>query len=272
MKITKSQLREIIREEISKLNKQPKMSTRLRELINKGWVLNEEGDTVVNPKTGRKIKVSSALSYEKDHPAYKAAVAASGKEAGKSRKTISFKTAPSREELGKLSPEQIDDLMIKVEDYTENFIGLKQEESKLLDQIEDAVRLGGGISALKDDISSWAGKGTMPSFTKKEQSRYKAEQQKFKAEREKQLGYSFDRYDTDENWDFMMDFNIKWSQENPKLQTIENPDKIADIRAKHSAVSKNIEDGRDAYDNAMEIEREIAAGQRNLKWGRDWND
>lgn len=271
MKITKSQLREIIREEISKLNKQPKMSTRLRELINKGWVLNEEGDTVLNPKTGRKIKVSSALSYEKDHPAYKAAVAASGKEAGKSRKTISFKTAPSREELGKLSPEQIDKLLIKVEDYTENFIGLKQERSNLRDQIDDSVRMGGGISALNGDISSWAGKGRMPSFTKKEQSRYKAEQQKFKAEREKELGYSFDRYD-DENEDFIMDFNIKWSQENPKLQTIENPDKIADIRAKHIVVNKNIKDGHDAYDNAMEIEREIRAGQRNLARGRDWND
>ncbi len=72
MRLTKSQLREIIREEISKL-KQPKMSTRLKELINKGWKLNEVEGTIENPKTGRKIKITTALSYPKDHPAYKAA-------------------------------------------------------------------------------------------------------------------------------------------------------------------------------------------------------
>lgn len=49
------------------------MSTRLKELINKGWVLSEDNETVVNPKTGRKIKVKTALSYPQDHPAYKAA-------------------------------------------------------------------------------------------------------------------------------------------------------------------------------------------------------
>jgi hypothetical protein len=103
MKITKSELREIIREEISKLNKQPKMSTRLRELINKGWVLSEEGDTVVNPETGRKIKVSSALSYKKDHPAYKAAVAASGKEARKSGKTASKGYDNFEKEMGEIT-------------------------------------------------------------------------------------------------------------------------------------------------------------------------
>jgi hypothetical protein len=78
MKLTKSQLREMIREEISKFNK-PKMSTRLKELINKGWVLSEEEGTVKNPLTGRTIKIKTALSYKKDHPAYKAAVQAKGK-------------------------------------------------------------------------------------------------------------------------------------------------------------------------------------------------
>jgi hypothetical protein len=73
MKLTKTQLREIIKEEISKLNKQPKMSTRLKELINKGWVLNEVDGYVKNPVTGREIKVTTALSYPEDHPAYKAA-------------------------------------------------------------------------------------------------------------------------------------------------------------------------------------------------------
>jgi len=78
MKLTKTQLREIIREEISKLNKQPKMSTRLKELINNGWVLSEEDGTVKNPVTGREIKIKSALGYDKTHPAYKAAIKAKG--------------------------------------------------------------------------------------------------------------------------------------------------------------------------------------------------
>jgi len=70
-----SQLRQIIREEIQKL-RQPKMPIRLKELINKGWILSEDNQTITNPKTGREIKVSSALSYPHDHPAYQAAQAA----------------------------------------------------------------------------------------------------------------------------------------------------------------------------------------------------
>jgi hypothetical protein len=75
MKITKSQLREIIREEIQKV-KQPKMSTRLKELIESGWVLSEDeyGDKrIKNPQTGREIKIKTALSYDRSHPAYQAA-------------------------------------------------------------------------------------------------------------------------------------------------------------------------------------------------------
>jgi hypothetical protein len=71
MKLTKSQLKAIIREEIQKL-KQPKMSTRLKELIESGWVLSEDEETVKNPVTGRTIKVKTALSYPTRHPAYKA--------------------------------------------------------------------------------------------------------------------------------------------------------------------------------------------------------
>ena len=39
--------------------------------------INEAGGTVKNPKTGKDIKISTALSYGKSHPAYKAAAAAS---------------------------------------------------------------------------------------------------------------------------------------------------------------------------------------------------
>jgi hypothetical protein len=39
--------------------------------------VNEAGGTVRNPKTGKDVKISTALSYGKSHPAYKAAAAAS---------------------------------------------------------------------------------------------------------------------------------------------------------------------------------------------------
>jgi len=72
-----SQLRQIIREEVQKLI-QPKIPIRLKELINKGWILSEDNQTITNPKTGRVIKVSSALSYSHDHPAYQAAIKSQG--------------------------------------------------------------------------------------------------------------------------------------------------------------------------------------------------
>lgn len=75
MKLTKTQLKEIIREEIQKLSSNK--SLRLKS-INENWILSEDGETVVNPGTGRKIKVSSALSYAKDHPAYKLAAKSKG--------------------------------------------------------------------------------------------------------------------------------------------------------------------------------------------------
>src|SRR6056300_1720335 len=51
---------------------------KLKELINSGWKINEEEGTIKNPKTGRSIKISTALGYDKEHPAYKAALKAQG--------------------------------------------------------------------------------------------------------------------------------------------------------------------------------------------------
>jgi hypothetical protein len=70
VKLTKTQLREIIREQIHS----PKSKSMRLKSILESWVLDEDGDTVKNPETGRNIKVSSALSYPKDHPAHKAAL------------------------------------------------------------------------------------------------------------------------------------------------------------------------------------------------------
>jgi len=54
-----SELRQLIREEVRR-------------------VIKEAGETVVNPETGRTIRVTSALGYDKSHPAYKAAIASMG--------------------------------------------------------------------------------------------------------------------------------------------------------------------------------------------------
>jgi len=58
----------------------PELEAFKKDLVSKGFVsesVNEAGGTVKNPKTGKDIKISTALSYGKSHPAYKAAAAAS---------------------------------------------------------------------------------------------------------------------------------------------------------------------------------------------------
>jgi hypothetical protein len=107
MKLTKTQLREIIKEEISKL-KQPKMSTRLKELINKGWVLNEVDGYVKNPVTGRQIKITTALGYSRSHPAYKAAEKFSkGSKMQRQVTPDTDTTAPERSsDVPKMSPDK----------------------------------------------------------------------------------------------------------------------------------------------------------------------
>jgi hypothetical protein len=104
-------LKEIIREEIQKI-KQPKMSTRLKELINKGWVLTEDeyGDQrVKNPETGREIKVKTALSYGPSHPAYKVAQSAVTK--SQSDKAAAKSAADAEFEKQRNSVRDEDDLL-----------------------------------------------------------------------------------------------------------------------------------------------------------------
>jgi hypothetical protein len=76
-----SELRQIIREEVQKLI-QSKIPIRLKELTTKGWILSEDEQTIINPVTGRKVRISSALSYASSHPAHIAAVAAQQKQKG----------------------------------------------------------------------------------------------------------------------------------------------------------------------------------------------
>jgi len=70
MKLTKTQLKEMIREELQSF-KSKKSDMRLNSIV-ESWILDEDGDTILNPETGRKIKVSTALSYPPEHAAHKA--------------------------------------------------------------------------------------------------------------------------------------------------------------------------------------------------------
>jgi hypothetical protein len=51
---------------------------QLKDMGKKNESINEAGGTVRNPKTGKDVKISTALSYGKSHPAYQAAKQASG--------------------------------------------------------------------------------------------------------------------------------------------------------------------------------------------------
>jgi hypothetical protein len=114
MKVTKTQLREIIREEISNLNKQLSLF--------ENWILSEDGDVVLNPKSGRKIKVSTALSYPKDHPAYKAAVKLNpSSNTSTPSKKISIKKSNWKIEDGSMSVQAISEL----EDIMNSTLGIK---------------------------------------------------------------------------------------------------------------------------------------------------
>jgi predicted DNA binding CopG/RHH family protein len=80
-----------LKEEITKQSRLPKGMKReniikLKELINRGWEINEEEGTIKNPETGRTIKIKTALSYDPSHPAYKLAKKQSGGNSGEEEK------------------------------------------------------------------------------------------------------------------------------------------------------------------------------------------
>jgi hypothetical protein len=62
--------------EIDDIVKKVKADPRFKESVSES--INEAGGTVRNPKTGKDVKISTALSYGKSHPAYQAAKQASG--------------------------------------------------------------------------------------------------------------------------------------------------------------------------------------------------
>jgi hypothetical protein len=281
MKLTKTQLREIIREEISKLNKQPKMSTRLRELINKGWVLSEEDDSIVNPETGRTIKVKTALSYPPRHPAHRAVMQArrdkeeeeartqsqkKGKDVvrdlrkssksgiissqDKTDKILNKLTDPRTgnidwEAIERMSPkskEKIDNLArIRVKLYDK----LKQKSYDLVDEVDSIQSYDNRPKLERSDADGnriYKQEETGTEFTRKELDRYDDERRKF--EDENDLGDAATAA-----------FNVKWTEENPDKPTIsrEKLDKVKSSLKKLEDVDNKRRPMRRSYDALKQL-------------------
>jgi len=281
MKITKSELREIIREEISKLNKQPKMSTRLRELINKGWVLNEEDETIVNPKTGRTIKVKTALSYPPRHPAHRAVMQARQDKEEEERQTQSQKKGKDvvrdlrkSSKSGMISSQDKTDKIVNklVDDRTglldrdaiermspkskEKLKNLARIRVKLYDKLEEkGYDLVYDVDSIQSHRSTpkverrdadgnriYKQEQTGTEFTEEELDRYDDERRKF--ERENNLGDAATAA-----------FNVKWTEENPDKPTIsrENADKVKSLVKKLEDVDNKRRPMRRSYDALKQL-------------------
>ena len=281
MKLTKIQLREIIREEISKLNKQPKMSTRLRELINKGWVLSEEDETIVNPETGRTIKVKTALSYPWHHPAFKAAKQAKRDKEEEERRTQSQKKGKdvvrdlrkssksgmisSQDKTDKIVNKLVDDrtgrldwqaierMSPKSKEKLKNlarirvklYDKLKQKSYDLVDEVDSIQSYRSTPKVEREDADGnriYKQEETGTEFTRKELDRYDAQRRKF--EDENNLGDATTAA-----------FNAKWTEENPDKPTIsrEKVDKVKSSLKKLEDVDNKRRPMRRSYDALKQL-------------------
>jgi hypothetical protein len=273
MKLTKSQLNEIIREELSKFNG---ISS-----IFENWILNEDGETVTNPKTGRTIKVSTALSYPKSHPAYSAAIKyQDGKEFEKARTEKSARSQEKGKQVSKdfnktsktgsfSSETKSDNILSKLSDNgrvdwdafdrlpkktQEKISALAKTRVELYDKLEDK-RYDYAVSVAKSAGSAgkspWRDRGddslnfddTGVKLTGKQAQKYESELEKFKSE------YG----DGD---DTMVQFNAKWTEENPKLPTISK--KALSGVAPKLKVLKDITKKQDEMWPTMKTARELS--------------
>jgi uncharacterized protein YdcH (DUF465 family) len=233
MKLTKTQLKQIIREEIYSLkSKTPSM--RLNSIV-ESWILDEDGDTIVNPETGRKIKVSTALSYPEDHPAHKAVKKVQSKKSGKSAaisvgKSSSNKPMSSKDKNDKVFSKLVDDRGYLDGDAIETMspksrqkvAKLAKTRVKLYDKLDtiqknetDAIAssyedYGGSPKANSDggfDIETPNG---VVKFTKEQSDYYYNEKYNFQKKQDRELGNATD-----------VAFNVKWSEKNPKLSVVD---------------------------------------------------
>jgi uncharacterized protein YdcH (DUF465 family) len=233
MKLTKTQLKEIIREEIYSLkSKTPSM--RLNSIV-ESWILDEDSDTVLNPETGRTIKVSTALSYPEDHPAHKAVKKVQSKKSGKSAaisvgKSSSNKPMSSKDKNDKVFSKLVDNSGYLDGDAIETMspksrqkvAKLAQTRVKLYDKLDTIQKnetddiassyedYGGSPKANSDggfDIETPNG---VVKFTKEQSDYYYNEKYNFQKKQDRELGNATD-----------VAFNVKWSEKNPKLSVVD---------------------------------------------------
>jgi hypothetical protein len=272
MKLTKSQLKEIIREELSKFNG---ISS-----IFENWILNEDGETITNPKTGRTIKVSTALSYPRSHPAYSAAIKyQDGKEFEKTRAEKSARSQEKGKQISKdfnkasktgsfSSETKSDNILAKLSDSgrvdwdafdklpkktQEKISALAKTRVELYDKLEDkrddyafSVKKSAGSagrSPQSDSDGSLNFDDTGVKMNWKQANKYQSELKKFKSE------YG----DGD---DTMVQFNAKWTEENPKLPTISK--KTLSVVAPKLKVLKDITKKQDELWPTMKTARELS--------------
>lgn len=233
MKITKSQLKQIIREEIHSIkSKNPSMKL---SSIFESWVLSEDGETVLNPVTGRQIKVSTALSYPRSHPAHKAVKKVQSKKAGKSAaisvgKTSTNKPMSSKDKNDKVFSKLVNDNGYLDSDAIETMS--PKSRQKVAKLAKTRVKLYDKLDTIQknetDDIaSSYGDYGGSPKansdggfdietpngvvkFTKEQSDYYYNEKYKFEKQQNRELGDATD-----------VAFNVKWSEKNPKLSVVD---------------------------------------------------
>jgi hypothetical protein len=292
MKLTKSQLKEIIREELSKFNG---ISS-----IFENWILNEDDETVTNPRTGRKIKVSTALSYPRSHPAHRAVMQAKQDKEDEERRAQSQKkgkdvvsTLRKSSKSGNISSQEKTDKIINKLTKTyqgNNYKSLDwdaienmspENKEKLAKLANTRVKLYDKLNQVRDNVGdeiySIQGNNNTPkavdrdddgnviykmeetgtTFTKEESERYYKEKSKF--EKDMNLGDASTAA-----------FNVKWTEENPDKPTISKKkmDKVKPFLKKIDDLDKKINPMADSYRAMKDLRDHFATNNESYNYKR----
>jgi len=109
----------------------------LRELISRGWKINESDGTVTNPKTGRKIKIKTALGYGPDHPAYAAAARATKSDGSSNDNGLSSKSNKTVDNILNVVKNDPELIGWNMDNNILPNITTREETEELMDYFED---------------------------------------------------------------------------------------------------------------------------------------
>ena len=132
---------------------------KLKELINSGWKINEEDGTIKNPVTGKNIKISTALGYDKNHPAYKLAVKTQGGEEPSSSKDDQEKDSQESDAKFKHTEDTIEDDVKEMEDT--QLVDTYNEIERDYKELTDLVGESGSDSMGKIEYKTTSVKGSL---------------------------------------------------------------------------------------------------------------